>query len=74
MLFGVLSGVSRGMDVLDGGGDRQREGGSFGGESGASHCNQWGLLHSCAKVREQLLAVVRVLSGVGQGMGVRWGL
>ena len=30
------------MGVLDWGGDRRRRG-SFGGEFGASHCNQWGL-------------------------------
>jgi len=31
------------MGVLDWGGDRRRGKGSFGGEFGASHCNQWGL-------------------------------
>jgi len=31
------------MGVLDFGGDRQRGRGSFGGEFGASHCNQWGV-------------------------------
>jgi len=40
--FGVMSGVGRGMGVLDGGGDRRREG-HFWGEFVASHCNQWGL-------------------------------
>jgi len=40
--FGVVSGVDRGMGVLDGGGDRRRRRGSFGGEFGASHCIQWG--------------------------------
>jgi len=39
MPFGVVSGVSRGMGVLDAGGDRRRGRGSFGGEFGASHCN-----------------------------------
>ena len=43
MPFGVVRGVGRGMGVLDGGGDRQRGRSSFGGEYGASHCNQWGL-------------------------------
>jgi len=38
---GMVSGVGRVMGVLDGGGDRQRGRGSFGGEIGASHCNQW---------------------------------
>jgi len=41
MPFGMMSGVGRGMGVLDGGSDRLRERGSFGGEFGASHCNQW---------------------------------
>ena len=44
MPFGVVSGVSQGMGVLDVGGDHQREGRvSFGGKYGASHCNRWGL-------------------------------
>ena len=43
MPFGVVRGVGRGMGVLDGGGDRRRERGRFGGEFGASHCNQWSL-------------------------------
>jgi len=30
MPFGVVSGVGRGMGMLDGGGDRQRGKGSFG--------------------------------------------
>jgi len=40
---GMVSGVGRGMGVLDGGRDRRRGRGSFGGEFRASHCNQWGL-------------------------------
>ena len=41
MLFGVVSGVNQGMGVLDG--VLIVEGmGSFGGEFGASYCNQWG--------------------------------
>jgi len=43
MPFGVVSGVTRGIGVLDGGGDRRRRRGSFGGEFGAAHCNQLGL-------------------------------
>jgi len=34
MPFGMVSGVSQGMGVLDGGDDRQRGKGSFGGEFG----------------------------------------
>jgi len=36
MPCGVVRGIGRRMGVLDGGGDRQRRRGSFGGESGAS--------------------------------------
>ena len=43
MLFGVVSGVGRGMGVLDVGGDRRSGRGNFEGECGASHCNQRGL-------------------------------
>jgi len=43
MPFGVVRWVGRGMGVLDGGGDRRRERDSFGGEFGASDCNQWGI-------------------------------
>ena len=37
--FGMVSGVGRGMGVFDGGGDRRRERGSFGGNCRSSHCN-----------------------------------
>jgi len=43
MPFGMVNGVRRGMRVLDWGGDRGRGMGSFAGEFGTSHCNQWGL-------------------------------
>jgi len=43
MSFGMLSGVSREMGVLAVGGDCGRERGSFEGNCGESHCNQWGL-------------------------------
>ena len=39
----VVSGVGQGMGVLDGGGDRPKESGNFGGEFGVSHCKQWEL-------------------------------
>jgi len=45
MPFGMVSEVGQGMGVLDGGGDRRRGMGWFGGEFGASHCNQWGLCY-----------------------------
>ena len=43
MPFGVVSGFRFGIVVLDFGGDCQKGRGSFGGEFGAPHCNQWGL-------------------------------
>jgi len=43
MSFGVVGDVGLGMGVLDFGSDRRRGRGSFGGEFGASHSNQWGL-------------------------------
>jgi len=49
MPFGVVSGVSQGMGVLDGGGDRRRGRGNFVDECGASHYSQWTLC--CVIVR-----------------------
>jgi len=43
MPFGMVSGVGRGMGVLDEAGDRPRDRGRFRGEFGAFHCNQQGL-------------------------------
>jgi len=40
MLFEVVSGVGQGMGVLDGNSYRRRGRGNFGGEFGASHCDQ----------------------------------
>jgi len=50
MPFGVVSVVGRGMGVLDGGGDRRRESGSFGDEFRASYCNQCGRRRSLPKL------------------------
>jgi len=63
MPFGVVSGVGRGMSVLDGDGYRRRGRDSFEGEFGASHCNQWGI---CC-VREP----IKLSFGVVSGMGLR---
>ena len=60
MPFGMVSGVGRWRGVLDGGGHRRREIGSFGGEFGASCCNQSG--HSFVVVREQR-ALLKLLWG-----------
>ena len=43
MPLGMVSGVGRGMGVLDGTVNHRRGRGCFGGEFGASNCNQWGL-------------------------------
>jgi len=69
--FGVVRGVGRGMGVLDFDGDRQRRRDSFGGECGASHCNQRGtLLRSCVEVCIAIELSFGVVSGVGQGIDV----
>ena len=39
MPFGMVSGVGRGMGVLDGGGDHRRGRGSFRDEFGSSRCS-----------------------------------
>jgi len=51
MPFGMVSAVRRRVCVLDKGGNRRRGRSSFGGEFGASYCNQWGL--RCIVVRER---------------------
>jgi len=43
MPFEVVSGVGRGMGVLDGMDIVEREGAVFEGEFAASHCSQWDL-------------------------------
>ena len=68
MPFGVVSGVGRGVGVLDAGGYCRMGMDSFGGEFGASNCNQWGLC--CVKVRELMELSFEGVSGVGHGMGV----
>ena len=50
MPFELVNGVGRRMGVLDRDSDRRRGRGSFGGEFGASHCNQWDLC--CLVVRK----------------------
>jgi len=51
------------MGVLDGGGDRRRGRDSFGGEFGASHCNQWDLCDALfSNYFEDLLFVLYFVS------------
>ena len=54
MSFGVVSGVGRGMGVLDGVVIVEGKG-QFWGKFGASHCNQWGLCDA---------AVLKLLRGL----------
>ena len=49
MLFEVVSGVGRGISVLDGVVIVEGKG-QFRGESGASRFNQWGLCDICQKL------------------------
>jgi len=58
MPFGVVSGVGRGMGVLDEGGDHRRGRGSFVGEFGASHCNRWGFCSVIVRERRALLELL----------------
>ena len=58
-------------DGCIGGGDRRRGSSSFGGEFGASHCNQLGLfLRSCAEVGEPIELSFGEVSGVGPDIRV----
>jgi len=62
MPFGMVSGVSQGMGVLDMGGDRRRERGGFGSEFGTSHCNQWGLFDALfSNYFEDLFSLLRCM-------------
>jgi len=56
--LGMVSGVGRGMGVLDGGGDHRR---LFWGEFGVSHCNQWGLC--CVTVVRERRTLPKLLWG-----------
>ena len=43
MPFGIIGRTGPGMWQVAAFGDRSTERGTFGGEFGARHCNQWGL-------------------------------
>ena len=47
MPFGIVGRTGPGMTQAVGFGDRSTESGTFGGEFGARHCNQWGLYGVC---------------------------
>jgi len=73
MPLGMVSGVGRGMGVLDRGRDRRRGRGSFGVELGLSHCTHCGLCDVALPILLWAVLVTRVLllpvitfTGVGQ--------
>ena len=49
MPFGVIGRTGPGMRQVMGFGDQSTGRGTFGGEFGAHHCNQWGLYGICAR-------------------------
>jgi len=66
----MVSGVSRGMGAIDGGGDHQRGGGSYGENLGHAFVTNGTLLHSFAEVYEMIELSFRVVDGVSGGMHV----
>jgi len=71
MLFGVMSGVGRGMSVLDGWGcDRGRQRAVLGMNLGRPIVTNGTLLHSCVKVPERIEMQIGVVSEVSGGMDV----
>ena len=51
MPFGIIGRTGLGMMQVVGFGDRSTGRGTFGGEFGARHCNQWGLYGTCVRQR-----------------------
>ena len=49
MPFGVIGRMGPGMRQVLGFGDRSTGSGTFGGEFGVRHCNQWGLYGVCVR-------------------------
>jgi len=70
MPFGMVSGIDRGMGVLDGVGDRRREWAVLGVNLGRPFVTNGILLHSCVEVREPIELSFGVVSVVGPGAGV----
>jgi len=60
MPFGVVSGVGRGMGVLDRGGDRRRETGSFGVNVGQHPIVTDGWRRGSSQITLGFAAIVRV--------------
>jgi len=70
MPFGTVSGVGRGMGVLDGGCDRRTGSGSFGVNLGRPVLTNGTLLHSCAEVRAAIELSFGEVIGVTPGIHV----
>ena len=51
MPFGIIGRTGPGMRQVVGFGDQSTLMGTFGGEFGARHCNQWGLYDVCVRQR-----------------------
>ena len=51
MLFGIIGRTGPGMRQVVRFGDQSTGRGTFGGEFGARHCNQWGLYGVCVRER-----------------------
>ena len=69
----MVSGVGRGIGVLDGGGDRRRGMGCFGVNLGHPIVPVGILMHRCVQVREPIMLSFGVVSGVVPGTDVRHG-
>ena len=68
MLFGIMHQMGPGMRQVVGFGDRSMGRGTFGGEFGACHCNQWGVY----SIRVQYCLNRRRWFGVVHAVG-QWG-
>ena len=54
MPFGIIGRTGTGMRHVVGFGDRSTGRGTFGGEFGARHCNQWGLTVAATRPSSQI--------------------
>ena len=54
MPFGTIGRMGPGMSQVVGFGDRSAGRGTFGGEFGARHCNQWGLSFAATRPSSQI--------------------
>ena len=54
MPFGITGRTGPGMRQVVGFGDRSTGRGTFGGEFGARHCNQWGLTFGATRPSSQI--------------------